>query len=304
MSTPWVVLGSAICFRVSGKDSLRYLHNRLSQDIRALAPGQSALAAALSAQGRVEGLFTVFCEAQDRFLLVSDGGNSQELESALKRFVVADRVACEDITRELCVVHLAANEAKARQVFEGVALNAIGIAERARVADVGVDLLFEEGDRESVVRVLRDVCGDELPIEQYARLRWQVGCPVYPEEINERGMLLEYGIRQAVSFTKGCYVGQEVVERSDAIGRVPRRLERIVLEGGQGVGKDASVSALTGEGLGSVVGEVNSPAEEKTFLFALLRAGKYKGGDQVICAERRGAIDEILTSDESGGSDG
>jgi len=304
MSTPWIVLGSAVCFRVSGKDSRRYLHNRLSQDIRALVPGQSALAAALSAQGRVEGLFTVFCEAQDRFILVSDGGSAQEQESALKRFVVADRVTCEDLTEDLCMVHLATSEAKARQVFESAALNTIGIAARARVADVGVDLLVGEGDREPVMRVLKDVCGDELSIEQYARLRWQVGCPVYPDEINERGMLLEYGIRQAVSFTKGCYVGQEVVERSDAIGRVPRRLERIVLEGGQSVGKDASVSAPTGEVLGAVVGEVNSPAEEKTFLFALLRAGKYKGGDQVVCAGRRGVIAEILTSGESGGSDG
>lgn len=293
MSAPWIVLGAALCFRVSGKDSRRYLHNRLSNDVRELVPGQSVLAAALSAQGRVEGLFTVLCEAKDCFVLACDGGDATALKSAVKRFVVADRVTCEDITKDLSVVHMAASEGEARQILENAALNVLAIADRARVADAGVDLIVERKEKDAVAKALRGVCGDELSGQQYARLRWQVGCPVYPEEINESGMLLEYGIRQAVSFTKGCYVGQEVVERSDAIGRVPRRLERIELAGGQSVGKDASVSASSGEVLGVVVGEVASPTEDQMFLFALLRTGKYKRGDQVVCAGRHGAVVQV-----------
>jgi folate-binding protein YgfZ len=293
MSTPWIVLSTSVCFRVYGKDSRRYLHNRLSHDIRALAPGQSVLAAALSAQGRVEGLFTVFCEAEDRFVLVCDGGDATTLESALKRFVVADRVTCEEITKDICVVHLAADEARVRQVLEGASLQASAVAPRARVSSVGVDLIFTAHNWEAIVRLLHTVCGEELSREQYARMRWQMGCAVYPDEINERGIVLEYDIRQAVSFTKGCYVGQEVVERSDAIGKVPRQLERIVLDGSAAVEKDASVSAAGGEALGMVVGAVTSPAEDQMFLFALLRTGKYKGGDKVVCAGRHGVIVQV-----------
>jgi folate-binding protein YgfZ len=264
-----------------------------------LAPGGSALAAALSAQGRVEGVFSVFCEADDRFIVVCDGGDPESLANILKRFLVADRVTVQDISAEVCVVHVATDESSTLQrIFAGSQASVCCIP-RGRIANDGVDLIVNSQDREMIARVLTRELGQSISLERYNYLRWRAGCAVFPDEINDQGMLLEYGLRDAVSFAKGCYVGQEVVERSDAIGKVPRHLERIVLEGGDSVGVGSSISTAAGEALGKVVGEVHVANQGEAYLFALLRVGKYKGNDPVVCGDRRG----VIVSREGGGNE-
>ncbi len=305
-NSAWIVLSNAICFRVSGRDARRYLHNRLSQDIRALKSGQSARAAALSAQGRVEGLFSVWCEGDDSFLLVCDGGDPRMVEAALKRFIVADRVVCDDVSDQACLVHFAAEECLAVECLKLATLPKLCSFSLARIAGYGVDLLVASGDREYVSSKLVSRLGAGLSRERYDYMRWAAGYPVFPEEINEQGMVLEFGLRDAVSFTKGCYVGQEVVERSDAIGRVPRSLARIALEGNGTLDSGEPVNTPAGVALGKVAGTINSSGSYSeiatvsllghfagkytTYLFALLGAGKYKEGDRVECAGRAGVI--------------
>ena len=74
MSRKWIHLEDAVVLRVSGKDARRYLNNRLSNDLRSAKPGDVVRAAALTPQGRVEGLFSVFIENEEVFLLVCVGG--------------------------------------------------------------------------------------------------------------------------------------------------------------------------------------------------------------------------------------
>ncbi len=290
LTTPWIVLYNALCVRVSGKDARRYLHNRLSQDIRVLIPGQSARAAALSAQGRVEGLFSVVCESDDRFLLVCDGGDPRVVQAALTRFVVADRVVCDDLSKQVCLVHVAADDGVVAQVLARTGLRSVCRIVNARISDQGCDLVIDSADKEYVSGKLAASLGEGLSRERYDYLRWKAGYPVFPDEINELGMVLEFGLRDAVSFSKGCYVGQEVVERSDAIGRVPRTLVRVALEGAGAVVPGEPIATPAAAPLGKVVGVGNVSRIDTVYLFALVSAGKYKEGDEVVCAGRRGII--------------
>ncbi|MFN4897048.1 MAG: YgfZ/GcvT domain-containing protein [Pseudomonadota bacterium] len=292
IASMWFIIDTAVCFRVSGKDSRRYLHNRLSQDIRSLQPGQSALAAALTAQGRVEGLFIVACESDDSFLVASDGGDALALSQALMRFKVADRVVCSDVSNEIALVHLAIDGVQARTLAHSAGLGVGACLQRARIALAGVDLIFTGINAERAGEAVMPTLGAPLRRFEYDLLRWRAVCATFPEEINEQGMLLEYGLRQAVSFTKGCYIGQEVVERSDAIGRVPRQLERIQLNGRELVGKGSPIVTPSGESLGKVIGEIKNDHDGSLYLFALLSVGKYKRGDDVQCAQRHGKIVE------------
>jgi folate-binding protein YgfZ len=295
MSPGWYLLDRALIFRVTGRDARRYLHSRLSQDIRKLTRGESALAAALTAQGRVEGVFSVFCEDDQDFFLVCDGGESDLVIGALKRFVVSDRVVFEDLQSTVSVVHIGVAEASYLQDTLGqVALKALGDRvlkiERRRIANAGVDLIIIGGDRGLISERLCGVFGEPLTRSQYDSLRWRAGCAVFPDEINEQGMVLEFGLREAVSFAKGCYVGQEVVERSDAIGRVPRGLGRIVLDGSAPVGRGSSITSLSGHALGKVVGEIEAIEKGQICLFGLLGVGKVQEGAEVICENRKGVV--------------
>jgi folate-binding protein YgfZ len=282
----WFLIDSAITFRVSGKDSTRYLHNRLSNDIRSLGVGDSCLAAALSAQGRVEGLFSVSRLGESEFLLSSDGGDATKLSEILRRFVVADRVTFEDISEDLAVIHVAVSRDDLYPKLKDLGVVPLSIMDRARVSSFGVDIVINISD----AGIFQQSFGEPLSKSSYEHLRWEFGIPVYPAEVNDSGMLLEYGLRNAVSFTKGCYVGQEVVERSDAIGKLPRQIARIRLTGSDSLSGGESVITLSGEALGKVVSVIPAPEQKGLLLFALLKSEKYKHGDLVMVAGRQGQV--------------
>jgi folate-binding protein YgfZ len=290
MSYLWKLFADSVAFKVSGKDTRRYLNSRLSNDIRSVTPGHSIVAAALTAQGRVEGFFTVFCLADDCFLLVADGGNRQALFASVGRFIVADRVSVQDVSSSTVLLHVAALEAIVQQVTEALGLTSIVQTPSSRIAAEGTDLVVRDADSAAVLNKLVALWGPPLTEEEYDLLRVKHGYAAYPTEISDDIILTESKRAEAVSFSKGCYVGQEVIERSDAIGKVPRQLERAVLNGQGSVSSGDAIVNGEGVAIGKVVSAYPEPANNRIFMFALLRSGKYAAGDIVCCAGLQGSL--------------
>jgi folate-binding protein YgfZ len=292
MKTHWYELTQAACFVVSGRDARRYLHNRLSNDIRSLSPGATLQAAALTAQGRVEGLFEVACQDDQRFVLVADGGDPAMLQKVLARYVVADRVVIEEWHSQVAVVHVARDLGELLEAGVISAEHVVCAMRCARITPLyGTHLLVRRDTYDGVRQRLRDMCGDPLDSNTYDQLRWQAGVAVFPTEVNEDVILTECRLFGAVSFSKGCYVGQEVIERSDAIGRLPRTLERVVLDQVIAVSAKSPLVAQEDKQIGRVISSVVSGTTGQTFVFALLKTGAYKAGDRLRC---EGAIGTIV----------
>lgn len=290
MTLPWIQLAHAFCLKVSGRDARRYLHNRLSNDIRSLAPGEAIQAAALSAQGRVEGLFSVLCLDEESFVLISDGGDRTAIQAALGRFIVADRVMIGDMAPPSFVVHLGGDAAsELREKLELIGAYVCSFPSR-RISDRGMHIVLQQVAYSAACECLREYCGEPLDDNQYGCMRWLAGIPTYPEEVNQEVILTECGMLEAVSFQKGCYVGQEVIERSDAVGRLPRTLERILLKGLKPIARGANVNDSSGGTLGKVLSAVTASDRDEVYLFTLLRSGKYGRGDSVSCEGISGII--------------
>lgn len=289
MSRKWIHLEGAVVFRVSGKDARRYLNNRLSNDVRNAKPGNVVRAAALTPQGRVEGLFSVFIESEEVFLLMCDGGSRNTILAALSRYIVADRVSIEDISLQTVVIHCVEID---RAVLEEMGARAIPLS---RISANGCDYIVEAVERERVLARCAESWGSPLTREEYALLQWKSAFPTYPREINDTTILTEAGMKEAVSFTKGCYVGQEVIERSDAIGKLPKALERIRFEGFHENLTGAPVVSTSGQNIGKIVSCVIDTEDACTGVFAFLKSGAYTTGDTVRCGEIEGCI---LAKDE------
>jgi folate-binding protein YgfZ len=287
----WVHLEDAVVLRVSGKDARRYLNNRLSNDLKSAKVGLVVRAAALTPQGRVEGLFSVLVESDESFLLVCDGGKRNTILAALSRYIVADRVSIEDISLTTTVVHGVEVDSA---VLEGADVRTISLA---RVSAGGCDYIVEAREREQVLAHCAAAWGPALSLHEYALLRWKRGFAAYPVEINESTILTEAGMQDSVSFTKGCYVGQEVIERSDAIGKLPRTLERIRLAGVHEDLTGAPVVTTSGQTIGKIVSLVVDREHTCTGVFALLKSGAYSSGDAVRSGQIEG---RILVKDEVG----
>ncbi len=292
MSTRWFHLSHAIVCKASGKDARRYLNNRLSNDLRSLAYPDTRLAAALTAQGKVQGLYTVFATPDEAFLLACDGGVRQALFATLGKFIVADRVSLEDVSGSWVLIHAVTNEDGARVIAQACGAESVYLRGSRRLGEPGFDILLPSQSIEETVRVLGERLGSPMSVADYQLARLRQGQPTFPDEINENVILTECGMRDAVSFTKGCYVGQEVIERSDAIGKVPRTLARVVLSG-TGAVAGASIVNARGETIGKIVSSVVDEASTTTYAFALLRTGVYSADEQVSCEGVQGYVKNI-----------
>jgi folate-binding protein YgfZ len=154
--------------------------------------------------------------------------------------------------------------------------------------------------REAVLERAQELWGTPLSRQRYDLMRWYQGYPEYPGEISLECILTEAGQRDALSFTKGCYVGQEVMERSDAIGKVPRTLVRVRFEGvcaqdGSAAAQETSLKGKSifnhaGVALGKVVSAVADPERGITGAFAFLRTGGFGAGESVLCDGAAGEV--------------
>ena len=201
--------------RVAGPDALTFLQGQLSQDVD-LTAGDSTWALLLQPQGKVVALLRALREADDAFVLDTDGGWGDAVVERLTRFKL--RVRCDIQPLQWSCV-----------AIRGPLAHHVAAAGTGTVVDAdwpglpGADLVGESPLAPPDVR--------RCSLEAYESVRVEAGVPVMGRELDERTIPAEAGVvERSVSFTKGCYTGQELVARIDSRGgNVPRRLRGLVV---------------------------------------------------------------------------
>ncbi len=294
-------------FHVHGKDAPRYLHSRLTNSIRTLTVGNSCQAAALTPQGRTEGLFTCLRTNESEYFLSCDGGGREELLTALRRYVVADRVTIEPTDRIGSVIHVSASvkahlytAALVDPLFlpELLPENPLRIAAtipNLRLGELGFDIWTWEPweAAEALRKTLSEFqC---LTSEQFEIQRLSQGFPSFPSELNPSRLLTEAPIGRMVAKNKGCYVGQEVIERVESRGATPRLLARFSCESVQNLTPGAAISVKRIDGGTEKMGEVLSSAStgDEVFGFASIRR-QAEPAEPIFVEGRKGKFDWVV----------
>jgi len=281
----FIQIPSAICIEASGPQAARYLQNRLSNEVKSLTPGAGCCnAAALSVQGKIEGLFFVLALSPERYLLLCEGGDPQLILTSLARFKVAERVEFSDVSAQYAVLCWEnCSPSDLQLAFPGLSsaptpgtylsVDGCFIAPTRGTTGSAVLCLIPQTQAATVTASLRsrtqELLGDAL---QVALVR--ANLPAFPAELGSGILLAEAELSHAVSFTKGCYVGQEVVAKIDAIGRAPRRLLPFAADGQQLALKAASITKAedpSGRTVGEVLSSVFDPTTNETLGFLILR---------------------------------
>lgn len=232
---------------VRGPDAPAYLQGQLSQDLEPLGVGGSAPALLLEPDGKLCALVRVLRTADDAYVLDTDAGFGEQVRSRLARFRLRTKVGV-DLVEWPCVALRGALVAPpVGDVVAG------GGGPWAAAVDWngahGVDLLGPGADAGVPDRARWVSPG------AWEALRIEAGIPVMGRELDERTIAAEAGlVGRTVSFTKGCYTGQELVARLDARGsRVARRLVGVVAGGAGAAAGDGDpavlVQALAGASL-------------------------------------------------------
>ena len=274
-------------FLVKGRDHIRFLHRLLSNDVKKLSPGQGTYAAFLNTQGHILADLRLYC-APDGFLLDTDADLCDKAMQGLARYIVGDQVEIAPL--EICALGFQGPRARpllektlhielsASQEFDHFATNYAGHPIRVITAsgtgEEGYEVWVAARGLEAIWGA---ACGQAptygtLPcgFEALESLRIEAGIPRYGQELGEDTIPLEAGLYNALSFTKGCYVGQEIVERARSRGHVNWTLVGLLLDSPL---PPHSGEKLTSEGkeIGEVTSACVSPTLGKTLALAYVR---------------------------------
>lgn len=237
-------------FRVMGRDSLRFLNGQLTNDLRQVRTGETIYACALTAKGKLSGDLYVIA-ADGGFLLDWEAALRENLATRLERYIIADDVALEDITDQFGLLHLFGHAVPGEMPREVI------VARSNRFGEPGHDLFFPV----QLATELRSRLGMEpLTPEQAEELRIERGIPRWGSELTEDVIPVEAGLGdRAISYTKGCYVGQEIISRIKSVGHVNRCLRGLVLLKGEQIPRIAQITSNDGK----IVGKVTSSCFSK-----------------------------------------
>jgi len=257
---------------IAGPDAREYLHGQLSQDVETLAEGESRLTLLLQPQGKIDGWLRLSRVGADRYWLDVDPGFGQQALDRLLRFKL--RV---DAELSLATVPMVA--------VRGPEVGRWGAAERPTAPPGGavVDALWPGIEGIDIIGPDAAIPSGiaEAPLDALHALRIRLGIPAMGAELTTSTIPAAAGIvDRSADFTKGCYVGQELVARIDSRGsNTPTKLRAIrfldagaqvpkagaaIRSGGDDVGELTSVSTATAGspvGLGYVKRAVDVPAE-------------------------------------------
>lgn len=237
-----------------GKNAEQFLNGLVSNDVKSLEPGQGTLAAFLDVAGKVQALTRIY-KAQDgdstEFLLELESVNAAKTLRNLSRFVLAGEFFVDDLTNSLSIIsiqgpksasliaELCGEELPDERYSHKMILvrgTPVRIARNARCANSGIDIFAPADQASKVWDALLDASARSrlgaMPIGRtvFDMARIEAGIPREPEDITPENILNETGLESAISYTKGCYLGQEIVARIHWRGQPARRLCGLALE--------------------------------------------------------------------------
>src|SRR5499426_2372037 len=252
---------------LTGRDRATFLHALVSNEIKALGPGQGCAATLLDVHGKVQVVVFVWV-ADDRIFVVTPPAMAAKTAEALDHYLFSEKVAIEDVSREHALFVLAGPAARptAERLTGAVPPEKAWSHVAAKLGDTPVRLVSGAsetgeaevwimcalGDAARVREALTGAGAQPIGREAYVSLRIEAGTPLYGHDVDESVMLPEIPFENLLSHNKGCYPGQEVVVRIRDRGHVNRMLRGLVLEGrdvpvvgAEVVADDAAVGKVT-----------------------------------------------------------
>jgi aminomethyltransferase len=243
-----------------GRDRARFLHNLTTANVKAMMPGVSCYAFSLTPQGRIVGDLDLLCRPEE-FLIDTEPELREKLRLHIGKYKVADQVELADVTETTAAIGVEGpNPPAAPEGWETAPFTVTG--------QPGYRIYCSPEEKAGVIERLEGLGVVSATAEDARLVRIENGKPRYGEDIIETTLPQESGQMHGVAFNKGCYLGQEIVERIRARGHVNKQLRKLELEGDvPAPGTKISVEGKDAEITSAIV----SPALNKVIALAYVR---------------------------------
>jgi folate-binding protein YgfZ len=290
----------------SGKDRVRWLNGMITNNIRDLQQGWGNYSFALTPQGHIQGdLYTY--NRGEYLMLSAERFQTQGILERLRKYIIMDKVELEDVSdrltsigiqgpksRDILAASLNPPEVEPMQIAD-FTWNGIGlsITRMASPDSLTYEIWTSSENAGAVWDAVTSAGARPAGMEALELFRVAAGIPRFGQDIRDRDLPQETGQEQALNFNKGCYIGQEIVERIRARGAVHRTLAGFLVEGGR---PEPGTKVRFGD---KEVGEVTSalpvPSREGERVLALgiIRREAAKPGTQVHLGELAATVSPL-----------
>ena len=290
---------NAVILEACGRDRVRFLQGMLTNDVKSLQPGRGCYAALLTHQGRIVADLQVYCTGES-LLLVANPSLHQKLLPSLKKYIIADQVQLSDRSGDLGILSLQGPRAASLlaqicsieppdQLYDHLEVamfeTSVRVCRHLRTQQGGYDLiLLSEKRSELRAAVLAaSGVGTARPVgwEAYNTNRVEAGIPLYGFDMDETHLPLEAGLQSAISFTKGCYMGQEIVARATYRGQINWQLSGLLLPDPIPLASGTKIQK-EGKEIGHITSSVYSPTLGRAIALGYLRREFTESGTSLL----------------------
>jgi folate-binding protein YgfZ len=290
-------LSSRARINVSGSEAAQFLNGLITNDIKTLEEGMWMPAAFPNVQGRLLASVRVLHHSNG-FLFDTEPAASEAVQKTLERFTMAGDFHVTDLTGTLAAITVQGPNASeiiervlgtdAAQVNRGRLVettwkeHVVTVIRASHTAEDGFDLFVAAPDAAFLWEELSIAGAEPVGLEALDILRTEAGLPVYGIDVDASNVVLEAGLDEAVSFTKGCYIGQEIIARIHWRGHVAKKIAGVILDKQAIIRPDDKLRSIEGKEIGRVTSTCVSPTLQRTISLCMVKYDYLAAGTPVI----------------------
>jgi aminomethyltransferase len=223
----WLDLSARGRITARGRDRVRLLHNISSNEVKKMTPGNGCYAFLLNQQGRIQADLCLLC-CEDHFLIDTEPDLREKVLNLIRRYIISDQVELEDVTSRTVAIGVEGPLADSLRPPDGCTKAPFSLT-----GQPGYRLYCAAAEMTKIAGQLEAAGARPATPDDARVVRIENGKPRYGEDIRETSLPQETQQMHGVSFTKGCYLGQEIVERIRTQGHVNKKLVRLEIDGSE-----------------------------------------------------------------------
>ncbi|GAC1399773.1 MAG: glycine cleavage system aminomethyltransferase GcvT [Pyrinomonadaceae bacterium] len=286
--------------KLHGSEVVQFLNGLITNDMKTLAAGAWMHAIFPNVQGRMIAAVRVLRPSEaDVFYISTEAASYIPALKTVERFRFAGDFHVTDLTHSGTAFSV--QGAKAADIIRAVLGDAAADIKRFGVAAIewhdtqlivlrathtsedGFDLILDNGAASALWQELKNAGGRPVGFEAFDVLRLEAGIPRFGVDMNETTVVLETGLDAAISYTKGCYIGQEIIARIHWRGHVAKRLSGLIFEDRVDDARESKIKTNDGaKEIGRITSTVFSPHLDKTIALGYVRYEYLAAGTEVL----------------------
>jgi folate-binding protein YgfZ len=283
--------------RVSGSEATMFLNGLITNDMKTLAENRWMPAAFPTVQGRLIGAVRVV-RLKDAFVIDTDAESHEAVLKTVSRFTLAGDFHVKDLTSETAL--LSVQGKRAVEVVEKVLKTSVSdlprdgvletnwqntpvtIIRATHTAEDGFDILIDSAQGAQLRQALIDADAQVVSPDVFEVLRIEAGIARFGHDVDETNVVTETNLDDAVSYTKGCYVGQEIIVRIKHRGHVAKKLTGLRFQTEKRIEPGTIIKSSDGKEIGKLTSTAFSPKLEATIGLGYVRYEFLNPGTTVV----------------------